>query len=99
MVLEFAELAQLPARRCPRLLRIPAPEIDIILPNNQRQHRTLHIQKDVLPYALCYLLCPMSAALTSISRMYSSCGRKSLYTPMETSLEYAFCHTAKKGGL
>jgi len=23
-----------------------------LLPNNQRQHRTLHIQKDVLPYAL-----------------------------------------------
>jgi len=28
-------------------------EIDILLPDNQRQHRTLHIQKDVLPYALC----------------------------------------------
>jgi len=28
-------------------------EIGILLPNNQRQHRTLHIQKDVLPYALC----------------------------------------------
>jgi len=27
-------------------------EIDIILPNNQRQHRSLHIQKDMLPYAL-----------------------------------------------
>jgi len=23
------------------------------LPNNQQQHRTLHIHKDVLPYALC----------------------------------------------
>ena len=32
-------------------------EIGILLPNNQRQHRTLHIQKDLLPYALCYLLC------------------------------------------
>ena len=28
-------------------------EIGILLPNNQRQHRTLHIQKDVLPCALC----------------------------------------------
>ena len=28
-----------------------------LLPNNQRQHRTLHIQKDVLPYELCKLLC------------------------------------------
>ena len=28
-------------------------EIGILWPNNQRQHRTLHIQKDVLPYALC----------------------------------------------
>ena len=26
-------------------------EIGILMPNNQRQHRTLHIQKDVLPYA------------------------------------------------
>jgi len=25
----------------------------ILLPNNQRQHRTLQIQKDVLTYALC----------------------------------------------
>jgi len=28
-------------------------EIDISLPNNQRQRRTLHIQKDVLPFAFC----------------------------------------------
>ena len=28
-------------------------EIGILLPNNQRQHRTLQIQKDVLPYAMC----------------------------------------------
>jgi len=28
-------------------------EIGIVLPNNQRQLCTLHIQKDVLPYALC----------------------------------------------
>ena len=28
-------------------------EIGILLLNNQRQYRTLHIQKDVLPYALC----------------------------------------------
>ena len=28
-------------------------EINISLPNNQRQHRTLHIQKDVLPFSLC----------------------------------------------
>ena len=28
-------------------------EIIFSLPNNQRQHRTLQIQKDVLPYALC----------------------------------------------
>ena len=27
-------------------------EIGILLPNNQCQHRTLHIQKDVLPYAV-----------------------------------------------
>ena len=28
-------------------------ETGMLLPNNQRQYRTLHIQKDVLPYALC----------------------------------------------
>ena len=28
-------------------------EIDIVLPNNQRQLRTLHIQTDMLPCALC----------------------------------------------
>ena len=28
-------------------------EIGILLPNNQRKHRTLHIQEDVLPHALC----------------------------------------------
>ena len=28
-------------------------EIGILLPNNQRRHRTFHIQKDVLPCALC----------------------------------------------
>ena len=28
-------------------------EIVISLPENQRLPRTLHIQKDVLPYALC----------------------------------------------
>ena len=35
--------------------RLPRPEtravreIGVVLPNNQRQHRTLRIQKDVLP--------------------------------------------------
>ena len=52
-------------------------ETGVLLPNNQRQHRTLHIQKDVLPYALCSLLCPVSAALASIFRMVDRrrCGR------------------------
>ena len=27
-------------------------EIGILLPNKQRQHRALHVQKDALPYAL-----------------------------------------------
>ena len=29
-------------------------EIGTLLPNNQRQHRTLHIQEEVLPNALCW---------------------------------------------
>ena len=47
-------------------------EIGNLLPNSQRQHRTLHVQKDVLPNALCKLLCPVSAALASIFQMDSS---------------------------
>jgi len=44
-------------------------ETGILLPNNQLQHRTLHIQNDVLPYVLCWLLCPVLAALASIFRL------------------------------
>ena len=39
--------------------------------NNQRQHSTLHIQKDVLPYTLYQLLCPVLIALVSTFRMDS----------------------------
>jgi len=42
------------------VLKLPAwetgqrgEEIGILLPNNQGQHSTLHIQKNVLPNALC----------------------------------------------
>jgi hypothetical protein len=52
-------------------VRTAMREIGILLQNNQRLHRTLHIQKDVLPYALCKVLCPVSAALASIVRMDS----------------------------
>ena len=54
-------LLQLPDDRA--AANIARSETGILLPNNQRQHRTLHIQKDVLPYAWCWLLCPESAAL------------------------------------
>ena len=37
--------------RGPRIL-CASREIGNLLPTNQRQHRTLHIQKDVMPYAL-----------------------------------------------
>ena len=40
------------------------PEIDNLVPNNQRQRRTC--------YALCHILYPMSAAHTSIFRMDSN---------------------------
>jgi len=43
----------------------------MLLPNNQRQHRTVRIHKDVLPTALRYLICPVSATRASISRMDS----------------------------
>jgi hypothetical protein len=47
-------------------------EIGIVLPNNQRQPRTLPAQTDALSYALCYSLCPVSAALVGFYRMDSS---------------------------
>ena len=46
--LQEADLAVFAERQRPPLLK----EIDIALPDNQRKHRTLHIQKDALPYAL-----------------------------------------------
>ena len=57
------------ARRGLMLRTEGSSEVDISLPNNQRQHRTLHIQKDALPLASCQLMCPVSAALASIFRM------------------------------
>jgi len=42
-------------------------KIWILLPNNQRQHRSLHIQKDVLPYALCYYCAPCQPLLRAFS--------------------------------
>jgi len=49
---------QLVRRLAPRRDASPSEEpglreIGMSLPNNQRQHRTVHIQKDVLTYALC----------------------------------------------
>jgi len=38
-------------------------EIGILLPSNQRQHRTLRIQKDVLPHA-CPTCCPTPPTYT-----------------------------------
>ena len=43
--------------------------ICISFPNNQHQQRTLHVKEDVLPNALCLLLCPVSAALASICKI------------------------------
>ena len=46
----------------------------VSLPNNRHLHRTLRIQEDVLPYALCCLLCPVSAALASMACLATSPG-------------------------
>ena len=43
----------------------------VLLPNNQRQHHTVHFQIYVLPYALCWLMGPVPAALASIFRVGS----------------------------
>ena len=42
-------------------------EIDFLVPDNQRQHN----QKNLLPYAVCSLPCPVSAALASIFQVNS----------------------------
>ena len=42
-----------------------AREIAILLQNDRRQHRTLHVQKEMLLFALCYLLCSVSRATAS----------------------------------
>ena len=57
------------------------------MPNIQRQHRALQIHEDVMPYALCQLKGPVSAALASnfrldsISTSYTSL-RSSRITPL-----------------
>ena len=69
--------------------RVIQGKMGILLPNNQRQHRTLHVQKDVLPYALCYLLCPVAVALASIFRMDSI---STAYVVQELLLKTAVWH-------
>ena len=50
-VLKSIQVGTIPQRR--RSAREGAErEVSILLPNNQRQHRTLHFPKDVLPSAL-----------------------------------------------
>ena len=46
-------------------------EIGILLQYNQRQHHTLNIQEDVLPYALRSYCAPCQLHLASISRINS----------------------------
>ena len=61
-------------------------EIGISLP----VHRTLHIEKVVLPYTLCYLLCPVSAASTLMfSQLSCFCSEASLSIYPEAGLSYA----------
>ena len=77
--------------------------LELLLPNNQRQHRTLHVRKDVLPYVLCYMLCPVSAALASIFRMYpisTSCKtncRRTRNRPRAVHLPMRFVRTVQLG--
>ena len=53
-------------------MRCPSPERLVSYCRiNHRQHRTLHVQKDVLPCAVCQSPCPVSAALASIFRIDS----------------------------
>ena len=34
------------------MVKFVVKDFDFFLPNHQRQYRTLHIERDVLPYAL-----------------------------------------------
>jgi len=45
--------ASYPPHLVSREWRLHHGDIRILLLDKQRQHRTLHVQKDVLPYALC----------------------------------------------
>ena len=54
----MSEVPLYPALQRSRSYGAPPPQCEtgISLPNNQRQHRALHIQQDVLPYStLCAL--------------------------------------------
>ena len=78
--------------------------IGILLPNNQRQYRTLHIQKDVLlldvlPYELCQLLRPVSATHASIFRMdpiSTSYAFPALFNPLATAAPAALSSPAAR---
>ena len=74
------------ARGAVALLHEVLLEIDLLLPDDSRQHRTLNIQQDVLPYALFPLLCPVSVALASIFWMDS----------ISTSEVLSSCHSPSK---
>jgi len=69
--------------------RLRESEIGILLPVNQRQHRTLHIQKDVLPCALRSLPWSVSAARASLfwmDSMSTSYLRERYHGPMSSGL-------------
>ena len=60
-----------------------AREIAILLRNNQRQHRTLHVQKDVLPFALSPTRKTARAGLRTATRSRcENCVRESNYRLM-----------------
>ena len=71
----------------PVLIRhcLPAVRDWYFIANTQRQHRTLNIQKDVLPYALCSHCVPCQPLLSAFS---GCCQREKLVSTQRNMLVY-----------
>jgi hypothetical protein len=55
---------------CPGTPPRGAGEIGILLPNNQRQHRTSHAPKDLLPLRICANYCSQLSPLILLEAVY-----------------------------
>jgi len=61
-------------------------EIVILLPNNQRQHRTSHAPKDVLPLRICASYCAPCQPQTSREQASAALDGRVLHGPAMLTL-------------